>query len=214
MPKGMSKIGMLPYQVRTEINVRLREGCRQDSIAKWLFGRRADRAIPDLGVNAGDSYAVAWTQHARNAGVAETNCAHSISSWFRGRYRHWLREQERLEGVLLMVKRIEEHAAAASEKGVAGSSMGAAILVRSMLLSVLEDVYTGDKNPTDIARLANAWARTNQAGIETEKMTLQTREAVDAGLDALHEEMKQHPETKELFERLRAAVKRCMGQPK
>jgi len=212
--KYACKIGMLPHTVRTEINNRLRDGARQDSVAKWLFTQRAERDVPDLGVKAGESYEAAWSRDTQKTGtVALKNCRHSLSAWYRGRYQKWLEGQERLDTLLKMVERIEKLTQSALGTGAQAASAGAAILVRSMLLSVLEDVYTGEKNPADVARLANAWARANQAGIETEKLRLHTQGVVDVGLDALYEEMKSSPETMALFERLRDAIKQSSGQP-
>jgi hypothetical protein len=208
----MCKIAMLPHTVRTEINHQLRDGTRQDTVAKWLFTQHAAKDIPDLGIKAGELYAMTWIRDTKNPAEAVKNCRHSLSAWYRGRYQRWLEGQERLDTLLKMVARIEELTKSATTGGAPAASAGAAVLVRSMLLSVLEDVFTGDKNPADIARLANAWARANQAGIETEKLRLHTQGAVDVGLDALYEEMKASPETMALFERLRDAVKQCPGQ--
>lgn len=212
MGKYMCKIAMLPHTMRTEINHRLRDGTRQDTVAKWLFTQPAEKDIPDLGVKAGDTYSVAWTRDAQSPRAALHNCRHSISAWYRRGYQRWLERQEHLDALLKMLARIEELTRAALGTGAQAVSQGAAVLVSSMSLSVLEDVFSGEKNPADIARLANAWARANQAGIQIEKLKLETQESINTGLDALYEEMKASPETKAAFDQLRDAVKQCSGQ--
>jgi len=126
------------------------------------------------------------------------------------------KEAGRDESVRL-VERVEEIGRAAGEKAVAGSSGGANLLIRSLLVEALGNVRKGDNDPKEIARLAQAWARMSDAGVEIEKLNLRKQEAIDVGLDALWDDIKDRPEAKEAWQNFYDLVKRLeaggKGQP-
>ena len=218
MRKTTSRIARLPETVRTEINQKLEESWPYKMIREWLFGQTAGRDMPALELKAGDSYSLVWSRTAKSAERASDACEQALSHWYCKRFPDWVKEKEagRDESVRL-VERVEEIGRAAGEKAVSGSSGGANLLIRSLLMDAMETVYQGDKNPQEIARLAQAWARMSDAGVEIEKLNLRKQEAIDVGLDALWDDIKDRPEAKEAWENLYTIVKRLeaggKGQP-
>ncbi len=218
MRKTTSRIARLPETVRTEINQKLEESWPYKMIREWLFGQTAGRDIPALELKAGDSYSLVWSRTAKSAEHARDACEQALSHWYCKRFPDWVKQKEagRDESVRL-VERVEEIGRAAGEKAVTGSSGGANLLIRSLLVDAMDTVYKGDKNPQEIARLAQAWARMSDAGVEMEKLNLRTKEAVDVGLEALWEDVKQWPEAVEAWQKFYDLVKKLeaggKGQP-
>jgi hypothetical protein len=209
MRKTTSRIARLPETVRTEINQKMEEGWPYKMIREWLFGQTAGQDIPALELKAGDSYSVVWARTTKSAEHAADACEQALSDWYCKRFPDWVKQKAaQKEESVGLVDRVERLSREAGEHAVPGASGGGNLIIRSLLLEAMETVCQKDKNPQEIARLAQAWARMSDAGVEMEKLNLRTKEAVDVGLEALYEEAKQWPEAIEAFERFRDVVKR------
>jgi hypothetical protein len=199
----MGKIAMLPEAVRTEINHKIRDGWKYQTIKNWLFVQRADRDIPDLNLKTGELYAVAWTQAAKNERQAHESCVVALTRWFKYGYQAWLNEELVRDQMIRFVEATERLNSAAGEKSQPGSSAGGNLIIRSLLMEAIRGLCGKKKAPADLARLANAWARMNDSGIRG-------KEAIDAGLQRLRDEIKTSPEALELFNKLYGTLK---GRP-
>ena len=209
MRKTTSRIARLPETVRTEINQKMDEAWPYRMIREWLFDQTAGQDIPALELKAGDSYSLVWSRTAKSAEHAADACEQALSNWYCTRYPDWVKEKRagRDESVGL-VERVEALGRAAGEKAVPGSTGGANLVVRSLLFEAMSKEREGGNDPKEIARLAQAWARMSDAGVEIEKLNLRTKEAVDVGLEALYEETKQWPEAMEAWQKFYDVVKR------
>ena len=202
----------LPLAIRTEINIRLREGWRLQTLAEWLFQQRVKCDVPDLNLKPGDPCSLVWTRTAKNESMARTLCRKGLSRWLRDGYTDWLKEEAESDKRVRLVDRVEQLSQTASEKGRPGATEGGNLIVRSLLMEAIDAVCKGGSDPADIACLANAWARTNQAGTEFAKLKLRTQDSTDAGLQALYEDVKDNPAALELFNQFRDIVKSSTPQ--
>jgi hypothetical protein len=87
-----NKIGRLPPEVITEIDRKLREGCKLLTIAQWLIAGKADRDLPALDLKTGDSYSLLWTRDQTSKRPVVFVCQQALSRWTHGHYRNWLIE--------------------------------------------------------------------------------------------------------------------------
>jgi hypothetical protein len=219
MRKTTSRIARLPETVRTEINQKLDEGWPYKMIREWLFGQTAGQDIPALELKAGDSYAVVWARGTKTPEHAADACEQALSNWYGKQFPGWVKERKELEKdkAVRLVERVDEIGRAVGEKVADGTSGGANLVIRSLLFEAMSNARQGQSDPKEIARLAQAWARVSDAGVEVEKMNLKTKEAVDVGLEALYEDVKQWPEAVEAWQNFYDVVKRLeaggKGQP-
>jgi hypothetical protein len=197
----------LPLAIRTEINIRLREGWRLETLADWLFQQRVECEVPDLQLKVGDPCALAWTRTAKSESMARLLCRNGLSRWLGSGYGDWLEKEAENDARLRLVEHSEKVSQAASKEAKPGAAEGGNLIIRSLLMDALNQVCTGKGDPADIARLATAWARTNQAGTEVAKLKLRTTDSIDAGLQALYEDVKDNPAALELFNKFRDMVK-------
>ncbi len=216
MRKTTSRIARLPETVRTEINQKMDEGWPYKMIREWLFGQTASEGIPALELKAGDSYSLVWSRTAKSAGHAGDACEQALSNWYCTRYAEWVKEKKELEkdNAVRLVERVEALGRAAGEKGVPGSTGGANLVVRSLLFEAMSKEREGGNDPKEIARLAQAWARISDAGVEIEKLNLRTKEAVEVGLQALYDDCKEWPEAMEAWHKFYDVVKRLQAEGK
>jgi hypothetical protein len=204
----MCRIARFPFRIRTEINVRLRDGWKLATITDWLFKQPVESEVPDLNLKPGDPCSLAWTRTTKDESAARTDCRLALGRWLRGPYLDWLKEEAEGDIRVRVVERVEKLGQAASEKAEPDSSAGGNLIIRSLLMEAIHAVCTGKNDPADIAVLANSWARMNQVGTEIEKLKLRAEDAIDIGLKALQEEMKANPRALEQFNKLREIVKR------
>jgi len=196
----------------------MEEGWPYKKIREWLFGQTAGQDLPALELKAGDSYVVVWARTTKSAEHAADACEQALSDWYCKRFPDWVKQKaaQKDESVRL-VERVERLSHEAGEHAVPSASGGGNLIIRSLLLEAMETVSQKDKNPQEIARLAQAWARMSDAGVEIEKLNLRTQEAVDVGLKALWEDVKQWPEAVEAWQKFYDVVKRLeaggKGQP-
>jgi hypothetical protein len=210
MRKTTSRIARLPETVRAEINQKMDEGWPYKKIREWLFGERAGQDLPALELKAGDSYSLVWARGTKTAEHAADACEQALSNWYGKHFPGWVKEKKEREKdkAVRLVERVDEIGRAVGGKILDETSGGANLVIRSLLFEAISNAREGQSDPKEIARLAQAWARMSDAGVEVEKMNLRTKEAVDVGLEALYEEAKQWPEAIEAFERFRDVVKR------
>lgn len=206
--RWISKLARLPFEIQTEINLKLRDGWKLVTVVEWLFRQRVDREVPDLNLKPGDPCSLVWTRATKDESMARACCDRALSRWLGGPYLDWLKEQAEGDIRVRLVEHVEKLSVAAGKKGEPGSSAGGNLIVRSLLMEAIHAVCTGKNDPADIALLANAWARMNQVGTEVEKLKLRSEDAIDIGLKALQEEMKANPRALEQFNKLREIVKR------
>ncbi len=209
--KSRSKIAMLPEAIRMEINRRIRNGQQYLTIVRWLFAQKAKSEIPDLRLKKGDRYSLVWSRDSRMPQRVEENAMHSLCMWFQSHYREWLREEVRQDKSIRALKEMQELSSVASEEARPGAVLGGNMLIQSMLLETIKVLHEENADPREIARLAAAWARLNQAATENEKLRLRTEDSIDAGLAALKAEITKDPEAVALFRKLHDIVK---GSPK
>lgn len=203
-PKSRSKLAGLPSAIRVEMNRKLREGWTYALIIDWLFALKAENDVPALNLKAGDSYSAVWTRDSGCQGPARPTCEMTLSRWYHTEYQDWLKEEMDIEESLRLVERAEQLTNAASTHNRPKTHLGGNLFIRSLLLEAVQAIRKGDKNPDQIARLANAWARVSQVDEHT----------VDIGFETLLEEIKAKPEAVEAFHKLRAIVKGTEKQPK
>jgi hypothetical protein len=208
MRKSTCRIATLPAKVRTEVNLRLRDGWQYRTIVDWLFAQKAEQDVPDLDLKQGDLYALAWTRKTKTEFIARETCCNALCTWFRFQYPQWLRDEADRDESIRLVEHIEQLTTVAAGKRRPDSTAGSNLLIRSMLIEAISLIRRGDKNPTDIARLANAWARMNHASTATEKLRLQTQKATDLALRAMYEEIKGDPAAIAQFNKFHDIVKR------
>ena len=215
MRKTTSRIAKLPETVRTEINRKLQEGWTYKMIREWLFEQKAGQDVPALELKVGDSYSLVWARTTKTAEHARDACEQALSNWYCKSFPVWVKEQKasRVES-LRVVERVEQLGKLAGEKTQPGAEAGGNLLIRSLLLDAMDCVREGDSDPAEIARLAHAWARMSQAGVEIEKLKLHTKEAVDLALHALYEEVKDNPKAIEAFYKFRDLAKPPASQTK
>ena len=197
-----NRIARLPYAVRSEINRYLRDGWKLATVSDWIFNQKAPEDIPDLGLRAGDAYALTWQRRSSSSRRAKLNCKDSLLRWFRTGYRLWLVEEADRDESMELVERVEKLSAAAVKKAQPESRSGGNILVRSLLFDAINSVRAGSKDPAHMAQLANAWSSLDRSATNGEKLKLSSRKAVDTGLEALKEQIKVNPEALELFNKL------------
>jgi hypothetical protein len=209
MRKTTSRIARLPETVRTEINQKLEEGWPYKMIREWLFGQTAGQDLPALELKAGDPYSAVWARTTKSAEHAGEACEQALSNWYSTRFADWVKEKQagRDESVRV-VERVERLSQEAGGKAVAGSSGGGNLMIRSLVLDAMEAVHQKDKNPKEIARLAQAWARMSDAGVEIEKLNLKTKDAIDLAFKALSEDIRQWPEAMAAWQNFYDTVKR------
>jgi len=198
--KTRSKIGLLPKDMRDQVNGKLRDGWQYNTIAEWLFEQHAAARVPDLGLKAGDSYALAWGGRTHSAAVVKHRCEQSVGRWYQSQYPKWLKEQNRNDELIRLLEHVEHLSSAASTKTQPDSSIGGNCLIRSLLFETIQSIGKDSKDPAEIARLANAWARLNDSNVRAQG-------SIDRGLQTLRDEIKTNPEALELFNKLRDAVK-------
>lgn len=209
MRKTTSRIARLPETVRTEINRRMEEGWPYKMIREWLFGQSAGQDLPALELKAGDSYSLVWARTTKSAEHAADACEQALSDWYCKRYPEWVKQKAApKDEAVQLVDRVERLSREAGEHAMPGASGGGNLIIRSLLMEAMETVSQKEKDPQEIARLAQAWARVSDAGVEVEKMNLKAKEAIDVGLDALYEEAKQWPEAMEAWQKFYDLVKR------
>jgi hypothetical protein len=205
--RSWSKLGTLPLAVRTQINIKLREGCRYRTIVRWLFDQKAKADIPDLNLKAGQSFSLVWLRASKTAQGAEDNCKQGLVLWFDTHYREWLREEVSQDKPIRVLTEMHELSSVASETARPEAAAGGNMLIQSMLLDTIKLLHENKKDPAELAQLANAWARLNQTTTENEKIKLRTQASLDAGLEALKAEITKDPETVALFKKLHDIVK-------
>jgi hypothetical protein len=176
-------------------------------ICDWLFALKAETDIPPLRLKAGDPYSLVWTRGARDLATAQLNFRCRLSKFYHNHYHTWLREQADREEIAGLVDRVEELSTAAGAKAREGSAIGGNLLIRSLLMDAIDVIRKGNNDPADLARLANAWARMNHSGVELEKLKIQSQKAIDTGLSALLEDLKNNPEARAAFNNLYNIVK-------
>jgi hypothetical protein len=198
--KTRSKIGLLPNEMRDQVNDKLRDGWQYNTIAEWLFAEHAAVGVPNLGLKAGDSYALAWGGRTHSAAVVKHRCEQSVGRWYKARYPEWLAKQERHDESIRLLEHVEHLSSVASKKTQPDSSIGGNSLIRSLLFETIQSMGKDSKDSAEIARLANAWARLNDSNVRVQ-------DSIDTGLQALRDEIKTNPEALELFRKLRDAVK-------
>ena len=201
-----SKIGLLPEEMRDQVNHKLRNGWQYNTIAEWLFAQHAAVGVPDLGLKAGDSYALAWGGRTKSEAVVKHRCEQSVGRWYQARYPEWLKQQERHDESIRLLEHVEHLSSVASQKTQPDSSIGGNSLIRSLLFETIQSIGKDSKDPAEIARLANAWARLNDSNARVQ-------DSIDTGLQTLRDEIKTNPEALELFNKLYATVKRTAKQP-
>lgn len=201
MHKIIATIGKLPEPVRIEINRKIRDGWQYRTITSWLFAQTAEQDIPDLNLKTGEPYSLVWTRNAKYTTRAHVRCVGNLCKWFKHHYPEWLLHEAQKEESIRLVERIEDLTSAASDKAQPGSSTGGTLLIRSLLLDAINKARTGNSDPDDLARLANAWARVNEGGFRVQG-------SIDLALQSLRDEIKANPEALEAFNKLRGAVKK------
>lgn len=204
-PRGT--LSRIPEAVRNKINRQILDGCRLSTIRGWLFEQTAEQDIPDLNIKVGEPYSLAWTRNTGRKGSHEKACEIALYQWYAGPYQDWLVRETSRDPLMRVVERFEHIGSQASEKAQPNSVTGGNLCIRSLLFEALDQIRAGNKDPEVMARLANAWARLNQAGTESEKLKLQMQEATDAGLQALYEDVKDNPAALALFNQFRDIVK-------
>jgi hypothetical protein len=199
--RARSKIAMLPEDVRAQINRKIRDGWKYGTIRDWLFLQHTEQDIPDLGLKAGECFALAWTRDAKDERANRHSCISALSYWFKHRYPGWLAEQLSRDRALRVVEESERLSSLAGDKSEPGSNVGGNLIIRSLLLEAIR-AHCEDKeaDPAHLARLANAWARMNDSGIRGQ-------EALDAGLQQLRDEIKDNPKALEQFNKLYGTLK-------
>jgi hypothetical protein len=194
----MGAIYSLPLEVRTQINVKLRDGWQIRDIAEWLFKERklADHWLPK-GLRGKDIH-----EHALNV------CCHDVARWFRGPFRVWMDMESGRDEFVRLVERVEQSGAGAQGARRDGSDQGIGLIVRSILLETLEKIRNGSADAMDVAHLANSFSKlslgTRAADTADRKVALLERKmAQAAGIveDAALSAEQQRDRLKEIFGR-------------
>ncbi len=206
------KMARLPFDIRTQINIRLRDGWQLSTTVDWLFQQRVECEVPDLKLKPGDPCSLAWTRAAKDEPTARQSCKSALSRWLGGPYLDWLKDEAESDKRIRLVEHMEELGQTANDRAQSGSTEGGNLIVRSLLMEAINEVCNGKSDPADIARLATAWARTNQAGTEVAKLKLRTQDSVDTGLQALYDDVKDNPAALKLFNKFRDIVKSATPQ--
>jgi len=201
MHKMYGNIAMLPDDVRSSINRKIRDGWKYRTIVSWLFTQIAQQDIPDLDIKTGEHYSLIWTRNTKHKMKANARCLAQLASWFKNHYSVWLDEEATKEQSIRLVEHLEKLTSASGDKRRPGSSAGGTILIRSLLLDAINKVRKKDNNPEDLARLANAWSRVNESGHRVQGH-------IDLGLQSLRDEIKTNPEALDAFNKLHGVVKK------
>jgi hypothetical protein len=140
----------------------------------------------------------------RNFGVA-------LSSWYHTHFQAWREEQSKRnrEGYLRIVKSADDLAATVGKSAPSPeASAGAQHLIRSLLVDAIGKTSNSDQpNPTDLARLAHAWARINQTDLAAKRHELAAETTTDLAIKAFYNDIKDIPQAMEAFKQFHAIVK-------
>jgi len=210
MRKTTSRIARLPETIRTEINQKLDEGWSYKMIREWLFAQTAGQDLPALELKAGESYGAVWARTTKSAEHAADACEQALSNWYCKYFPEWVKEKKQSEKdrAVRLVERVKEIGQAAGEKETEETSAGANVVIRSMLFDAIAKAGKGESDSTELARLAQAWARVSDAGVEVERMNLRKQEALDVAKAELIKEIRQWPEARIAFDNFYNTVKR------
>ena len=143
MNRRTGKIARLPFESRTEVNKRLRDGQTYEVISKWL----ADE------------------------GYGEFN-AENLSNWKDGGHQDWLRDQERLESMRLRSEAAMELARNNQGSKLPEAAMLIAAQQISEVLEEFDTNRLKellDEKPENFANLVNAVSRMTKEAREFEK---------------------------------------------
>ncbi len=212
MGNDRTKVSMLPNAIREEINLKLRNGWRYDQISHWLFETRVGTDAEHLQLKPGDSCSLFWMRDCKNESIARNACQQSLSRWFKTGYQKWLNDLADREEAIRLLEHVERLSTTANEKGQPDSNLGGNLLIRSMLFDAIQQIRNKHKDPADLARLANAWARMSQTATGVEALKLRKQEGIDAGLQALYDEAKGNPEAMKQFHKFHEIVKQSVKQ--
>jgi hypothetical protein len=182
--KSRSRFALLPQPVRDELNHKLDDGWQYEQIREWLFGEKADGDIPALELKAGDPYSLVWTRTTPDETIIIRNFGVALSSWYHTHFPRWRDEQAERDESLRLIESVDRLTTAATTPNRAASHLGGNLLLRTMLLEAVRRVRNSDNAPTQLARLAHAWARLSQ----TDEHNL------DIGKEALLEEIRANPD--------------------
>jgi hypothetical protein len=208
MRRARGKLSKLPEAIRTQINRKISDGCQLNTIVKWLFAQKAKLDIIDLSLKKGEPYSLAWTRDTKDWRQAFLNCCSSLSQYYQNRYPLWLAEQAEQSESIRLLQYVDKLDSAANEVGHPSRHTGINRIIRSLLFDAISRARKRKAiQPDELARLANAWARVSGADISAENTQLRQQDSVDAGLQALYEDVKDNPDALELFNKFRDLVK-------
>ncbi len=184
-------IAALPLEIRTGINLRLRDGWQLDKLAEWMFTKHklAAKWMPK-GVKG---------RQARDQ--ARRLCSQELVRWFNGPYREWINTEAVRDKFVRMVDRVEELA------GMSGEA-GPSLVVRSLLLEMLENLRNDSRDAAGVARLADSFTKltlgTRAADANDRKVAVLERKMEQAGRivkDSALSPEQQNKRLKEIFGR-------------
>jgi hypothetical protein len=118
----VGKVGILPFDIRNEVNRRLEEGVSARVIAEWLNGDPSVRAVLEK----------RWKGQ-----PIETR---SIWSWKKGGYQDWLKKREHLE----KLKELADYALKLGQAAGGSVADGSAAIAGGKIMLALEDAAGED----------------------------------------------------------------------
>jgi hypothetical protein len=196
MRKSRSRFALLPQPVRDELNRKLDDGWQYEQIRHWLFAEKADRDIPALDLKTGDPFSLIWTRTTPDEKFIIRNFGVALSSWYHTHFPRWREEQAERDESLRLIESVDRLTTAATSPRRAATHLGGNLLLRAVLLDAVRHVRKDDNAPTQLARLAHAWARLSQ----TDEHNL------DIGKEALVAEINANPEALAHARQMFAAV--------
>lgn len=161
MSVGKGKISRLPFEIRQELNHRMRNGERDLSLVAWLNG------LPEV------KAALADAEFGGGKKARPKITPQNLSEYRAGMYQHWVKDQEKVERVQTLAEFSTRLAAAAG-----GTVAGPAVSIAAGRMMELLEAAEGDdllNISMVLSKLQTAEANKIRAGTDRERLGIQQK---------------------------------------
>lgn len=167
--RSCSRISRLPFAIRQQLNLKLRDNRELRYIAEWLFAQVAPEDLPELGLKQGEPFSKAF---AELQDPLVTVGAYVSRYRYSRMYRSWLEEEKRNGLIGGLVSNME--AATAVARDVKDGSRGVSNIALSMVVEKMEGMTKSENvDVADIKDLAGVIAKISAVQLAAEKAALE-----------------------------------------
>lgn len=164
MSAGKGKIARLPFEIRQQLNQRMRDGVPDVDLVQWLNGLPGVRAAISA-ARFGGNHPARWQVTAQN-----------LSEYRSAGYAAWLREQDRVENV----KALAEFSMRLAEAAGGDVTRPAVAIAAGKIMEALEAATVGagkDEEGPDAVKIAGALAGLSLADTAAKRVNVASRVA-------------------------------------